>query len=182
MKNRKNLKSNNHDGHGLGCVLRLTMIGTLILQARAVQAAWECRVTAVFTGGGLLILEKASPQVRFGRIMGSFQAYCGDVRIGKGGIVVFFKYFAPGLVLDLISLLFLYRLESMIICGLTGAIVSVSKLLADMALGLLFRLPMGFLKAGLIYASVLHFVFGFAGGIIAWILIKRLKPRIKSAG
>ncbi|MDR9756091.1 MAG: hypothetical protein RJR35_04985 [Thermoanaerobacterales bacterium] len=94
------------------------------------------------------------------------------------GVFVFFKYFIPGLVLDLIAPLFFYKLEKPVVGAICGALISLSKMLVNLALGLLLKLPMVFLTLGLGFTSISHTLFGAAGGAIAAFLIKRLKPRL----
>ena len=191
MEERKDIEKNGQDNSlpdkfmmrmDLADILRLSMLGTLVTLSTVLF-----RLPIGLPGHssvywmGLLILGKGLlPGMGSGAVMGLVSGVLAVMfGMGKGGLLVFFKYFAPGLVLDIVSILFMYRFNSIIVCGIIGAIISISKLLADLALGFLFHLPMGFIKAGLIYASVLHLVFGFIGGIAAWALIKRLKPRIK---
>ena len=53
-------------------------------------------------------------------------------------------------------------------------------MVVNLILGLALDLPMVFLTIGLGFSSVSHVIFGAAGGAIAAVLIKRLKPRLLS--
>lgn len=168
---------------GLADVLRLTMFGTLIALLKDIT-----RIPLHIPGHssifwmGILVLGKGLiPGFGAGMVMGGVSGVLAVLLgLGKEGVFVFFKYFVPGLVIDLIAPLFLNKLENPVAGALCGAIASLSKMAINLALGLLLKLPMVFLTIGLGVTSISHTVFGAAGGVIAAILIRRLKPRLKT--
>ncbi|MBY9081471.1 hypothetical protein KIH86_12230 [Paenibacillus sp. HN-1] len=166
---------------GLADVLRFTMFGTMVsvvndvtrlpLQLPGHTSVWWM---------GLLILGKGLiPKFGGGIIMGAVSGVLAVLLgLGKEGIFIFFKYLAPGLLLDIMSPLFFHRLGNPFVGVICGALTSLSKLLVSLLLGVLLDLPMGFLALGLGYSSLTHIVFGAIGGLIASMLIHRLKPRL----
>lgn len=166
---------------GLADVLRLTMFGTMVSVIHDVT-----RLPLQLPGHtsvhwmGILVLGKGLiPKFGAGIIMGIVSGILAVLLgLGKEGVFVFFKYFVPGLLLDLLAIFFFYRLENVFVGAICGALTSLSKLAASLALGILLDLPQGFLALGLGYTSMTHMVFGAVGGILAAVLIKRLKPRL----
>lgn len=92
-----------------------------------------------------------------------------------------FKCLIPGMLLDILALIFFNKLESIWVGIIIGALISWSKLLTSIALGIILDIPMVFLAMGFGYATLLHVVFGAAGGVLAAVLIKRLKPRLSAS-
>mgnify|MGYP001175648708 CR=1 FL=1 len=166
---------------GLADVLRLTMFGTLIALLKDITRI-PLHIpghSSIFWMGILVMGKGLIPGFGSGMIMGGVSGVLAVLLgLGKEGVFVFFKYFIPGLVLDLIAPLFLYKLEKPVVGALCGAMISLSKMLVNLALGLLLKLPMVFLTIGLGFTSISHTLFGAAGGAIAAFLIKRLKPRL----
>lgn len=165
----------------LADVLRLSMFGTLIgvtnfLLKLPIGIPGH---TSVYWMGLLVLGKGLFPKPGAGTIMGIVSGILGVVfGLGKEGPLLAFKFIVPGVLLDILALLFLYQLASVWVGGICGALISLSKLLASIVLGVILHVPMVFLTMGFGYASLLHVVFGAIGGILASILIKRLKPRM----
>lgn len=168
---------------GLADVLRLTMFGTLISITKDIT-----RIplhlpghTSIYWMGILVLGKGLIPKFGAGMIMGAVSGILAVLLgLGKEGVFVFFKYFVPGLLLDFLSPLFYNKLENPLVGAICGTLTSLSKLLVNLVLGILLKFPMGFLALGLGFASVSHTLFGAAGGLIASVLIKRLRPRLSS--
>lgn len=166
---------------GLTDILRLTMFGTLVsvvnditrmpLHMPGHTSLWWMGLLVLGKG----LIPKAGAGLIMGIVSGVLAVFFG---LGKEGVFVFFKYLMPGLMLDIIAPLFYNKLESPIIGGICGAIASVTKLFTSLVLGLALKLPMVFLTLGLGFASISHVIFGAIGGVVATLLIKRLKPRL----
>lgn len=179
------MKKKSNDGLifnlGLTDILRLTMFGTLVTIVNDIT-----RLPLHMPGHtslwwmGLLVLGKGLiPKKGAGIIMGIVSGVLAVfLGLGSEGVLVFFKYFIPGLVLDIIAPLFYNKLESPIIGAICGALASVAKMIVNLLLGLAMNLPMVFLTLGLGVTAVSHVIFGAIGGVIATSLIKRLKPRL----
>jgi len=84
------------------------------------------------------------------------------------------KYFAPGLVVDLLTPLLGGRLDRLIPATVVGAAANMSKLGASYLLGLAMGVPGGYLAIGLGYAATTHLVFGALGGLAGALVLGRL--------
>ncbi|MDT3429059.1 hypothetical protein J2Z22_004658 [Paenibacillus forsythiae] len=168
---------------GLADVIRFTMFGSMVAVTNDVT-----RIPMQLPGHtsvwwmGILILGKGLiPKFGGGIIMGAVSGVLAVLLgLGKEGIFIFFKYFIPGLLLDALAPIFFNRLNNPFVGAICGALISLSKLAAALALGVLLDLPMGFMAMGLGYSAVTHIVFGGIGGALASFLVKRLKPRLTS--
>lgn len=129
---------------------------------------------------GVLVLGKGlMPEFGAGIIMGMVSGILAVLLgLGKEGALVFFKYLVPGIVVDGLAPFFFYRLDLPVVGAILAALASLSKMLVNLALGLILKLPMVFLTIGLGVTAISHAIFGAAGGVIAAILIKRLRSRI----
>ncbi|MDP4146160.1 MAG: hypothetical protein Q8936_17015 [Bacillota bacterium] len=129
---------------------------------------------------GILVFGKGIiPRFGSGIIMGIVSGILAVfMGLGKEGIFVFLKYFVPGLLIDFMAPLFIYKLDSILVGGVCGAIISLSKLFASILVGILTKIPLLFLVIGLGYVALSHVIFGAIGGVLASIIIKRLKTRI----
>lgn len=168
---------------GLADVLRLTMFGTLISITKDItrMPLHLPGHTSIYWMGILVLGKGLIPKFGAGIIMGIVSGVLAVLLgLGKEGVFVFFKYFIPGLLIDFLAPLFNNKLESPIIGTICGVLTSLSKMVVNLALGLLLKLPLVFLTLGLGFTSVSHVLFGAAGGLIAAILIKRLRPRLSS--
>ena len=184
LESEKDNKGNNGElifNLGLTDILRLTMFGTLIaivnditrlpLHMPGHTSIWWMGLLVLGRG----LIPKKGAGIIMGIVSGVLAVFLG---LGKEGVFVFFKYVMPGLMLDIIAPLFYNKLESPIIGAICGALASVTKMIVNLALGLAMNMPMVFLTLGLGFTAVSHVIFGSIGGVIATILIKRLKPRL----
>lgn len=95
--------------------------------------------------------------------------------LGKEGPFVFFKYFLPGVTVDLIFCFVSHKSRKLLLVGVVAAFAHWTKLLVNYILGIIFDLPRGFLLLGIKIATVNHLVFGFIGGVIAYFIYERIK-------
>lgn len=86
------------------------------------------------------------------------------------GFLTFFKFFLPGLTLDICFSLFPGAMNRWYAVAVIAAISHWTKLLANYIIGLILHLPMGFLVAGVQIATVNHLVFGALGGFVAYLI------------
>jgi ABC-type thiamin/hydroxymethylpyrimidine transport system permease subunit len=164
-------------------VMRLTMFGTIIaILKNVLRTPMHLPGHTSIYWMGILVLGKGLiPKFGSGALMGLVSGIVAVILgSGKEGVFVFFKYFVPGLLLDFLAIMFFYKLESPWVGAICGALISLSKMVVNLILGLALDLPMVFLTIGLGFSSVSHVIFGAAGGAIAAVLIKRLKPRLLS--
>lgn len=164
---------------GLADVIRLTMFGTLISVSRFVfqMPIGVPGHTSVYWMGLLILGKGLIPKFGAGTIMGIVSGILAIVfGLGKEGPLMAFKCIIPGMLLDFLAIVFFNKLESIWVGAIIGALISWSKLLTSIALGIILDIPMVFLAMGFGYATLLHVFFGAAGGMLAAVLIKRLKP------
>lgn len=165
----------------LADVLRLTMFGTLIGVSNFLLhiPIGIPGHTSVYWMGLLVLGKGLLPKFGSGTIMGIVSGILGVLfGLGKEGPLLAFKFIVPGMLLDVLAIMFLYQLGSVWVGGICGALISLSKLLASIALGIILQIPMVFLTMGFGVTSLLHIIFGAIGGVLASVLIKRLKPRM----
>ncbi|MDF9409516.1 MULTISPECIES: hypothetical protein [Pelotomaculum] len=168
---------------GLADVLRLTMFGTLISITKDITRLplHLPGHTSIYWMGILVLGKGLIPKFGAGIIMGIVSgALAVLLGLGKEGVFVFFKYFVPGLLIDFLAPVFYNKLENPFVGAICGTLTSLSKLVANLVLGILLKMPMGFIALGLGFASASHVLFGAAGGLIAAVLIKRLRPRLST--
>ena len=164
-------------------VMRSTMLGTLVAICNDIFRL-PLRIpghTSLYWMGILVLGKGLIPRFGSGILMGIISGVLAVLLgLGKEGVFVFFKYFTPGLMLDVLAFLFMNRFDKVSVCVVTGTLISLAKLLANIALGVVLKMPLVFLTLGIGYSAVTHTVFGALGGFLAAILIKRLKPRLTS--
>lgn len=168
-------------GLNLADTLRLTMFGAIIAVLNDVlrlplhmpghTSIWWMAV--LLMGKGLI--RKFWSGTLMGIISGILAVILG---LGSQGVLVFFKYFAPGLLLDFLSLFFANKFENPIVGGICGALASLSKMFVNIIVGIILKVPLIFLTLGIGFTAVSHVLYGAAGGIIAMYIVKRLKPRL----
>lgn len=95
--------------------------------------------------------------------------------IGNDGPFVFFKYFLPGLTMDLIFSSIAYMASKWYLVAIVAAVSHWMKLFCNYIIGSILNLPQGFLITGLKITTINHFVFGFCGGLLAFIIYSRTK-------
>jgi hypothetical protein len=164
-------------------MLRSTMLGALDAVANDILHM-PLRMpghTSIWWMGILIVGKGIIPKFGSGIIMGIVSGILAVIfGLGKEGIFVFFKYFIPGLLLDVLAPLYKQKFESVVVGATCGALISLSKLAASMAVGIIVNIPLLFLTLGLGYVSISHVIYGAIGGVLAAIIIKRLKPRLSS--
>jgi hypothetical protein len=94
---------------------------------------------------------------------------------GREGLLVGLKYFAPGVVMDLIWTSSGGRFDRVAVAMLAGAAANVAKLTTSYVIGLLAGIPHGYLALGLGLAATTHVFFGALGGWIGCITLRRLE-------
>jgi hypothetical protein len=167
----------------LADVLRLSMFGTIISLSKDIikvpmqipghtSLYW---MAILIIGKGLI--KKFGAGIIMGLVSGTLAVILGN---GNEGVLVFFKYFIPGLVIDILSPFFNHKLEKPFVAGVCGALASLAKMGVNIVLGIILKIPMMFLMAGIGFTAIFHTLFGITGGIIATVIIKRLKPRLVS--
>lgn len=167
----------------LADLLRSTMFGTItaVINDITRMPLKMPGHTSIWWMGILLLGKGIVPKFGSGIIMGIVSGILAVVLgLGKEGVFVFLKYFAPGLLIDFLALFFLNKLDSLVVGGICGALMSLSKMIADIVVGTIINIPLLFLVAGLGFVSLSHLIYGAIGGVLAAILIKRLKPRLSN--
>jgi len=167
----------------LGDILRSTMFGTIIILINDITRLPLSLPghSSIFWMGVLVLGKGLLPRFGSGIIMGIVSGILAVLLgLGKEGFFVFFKYFTPGLLIDFLAPMFYNKMDRPLVGIICGILISLSKMVVNVALGILLKLPMVFLTIGLGFTSVSHVIFGAAGGLIATIMIKRLKPRLSS--
>jgi len=94
---------------------------------------------------------------------------------GREGLLVWVKYFAPGVVMDLGALLSRERLDSAVMGVLVGATANAAKLTSSLIVSLLLGIPVGYLAVGLGLAAVTHVVFGAIGGWLGALVLRSIQ-------
>lgn len=94
---------------------------------------------------------------------------------GREGMLVWVKYLAPGMVMDLGAALSGERLDSPVIGLLVGALGNAAKLSASLIVSLLLGIPAGYLAIGLGLAAVSHVAFGALGGWFGALIVRYLR-------
>ncbi|WP_246503512.1 ECF transporter S component [Clostridium polyendosporum] len=167
----------------LGDMLRATMFGTLdaVINDILHMPLHMPGHTSIWWMGILLVGKGLIRKFGSGIIMGIVSGILAVILgLGKEGIFVFLKYFIPGLLLDFLAPLYSYRLESPIIGAICGALASLSKLAVSTVIGIIVNIPVLFLTLGLGYVALSHVLYGSIGGVLAAVIIKRLKPRLSN--
>jgi hypothetical protein len=99
----------------------------------------------------------------------------GTVGMSDEGIFKFFEWAALGLTIDVMSFLFKNHLDNIAVGILIGAFGNLAKGLVNFSLGIYLTPNANILVLGFAPAMVSHIVFGAAGGIIAAIILNRIK-------
>jgi hypothetical protein len=94
---------------------------------------------------------------------------------GREGLLVGLKYFAPGVVMDVVWTASGGRLDRVGVAILAGAAANVAKLTTSYVIGLLAGIPHGYLALGLGLAATTHVFFGALGGWVGCITLRRLQ-------
>lgn len=94
---------------------------------------------------------------------------------GREGLLVWVKYFAPGVVMDIGAIMSRDRLDSALWGTLIGATANAAKLTASLIVSLLLGIPAGYLAIGLGLAAVSHVAFGAIGGWLGALVLRSLR-------
>jgi hypothetical protein len=112
-----------------------------------------------------------------GTILGFVSGILAVVLVGGAeGPLLWMKYLAPGMLLDLIDVAVPVGLDDPFVGTLAGALANCTKLLSATVVALIMGLDAGFLVVGLGASAVSHALFGAVGGWLGSYLLKRLKP------
>lgn len=93
---------------------------------------------------------------------------------GREGLLVWVKYLAPGMIMDLGALLSGERLHHPLVGIIVGAAANVAKLTASLIISLLLGIPAGYIALGLGLAATTHLVFGAIGGWLGALVVRSL--------
>ncbi|MFA6364670.1 ECF transporter S component [Methanoregula sp.] len=85
-----------------------------------------------------------------------------------------FIYLAMGGMIDLVGLLFFYRLDHPAVGFIAGAAGNLAKMVVNYLLQTFLGIPAVFIIIGIGTASITHFIFGGLGGIVAALVLHRL--------
>jgi hypothetical protein len=103
---------------------------------------------------------------------------------GREGLLLWVKYLAPGMVMDLGAFLSGERLHHPAVALLVGAAANAAKLASSLIVSLMLGIPAGYIALGLGVSATTHIVFGAIGGWLGALVvrvIRRLKiPSIES--
>lgn len=94
---------------------------------------------------------------------------------GREGLLLWMKYLAPGMVMDLGALLSGERLDSVVVAIITAAIANTAKLVTSLIVSVALGIPLGYLAVGLGFAATTHIVFGGLGGWLGALTVKTLR-------
>jgi len=94
---------------------------------------------------------------------------------GREGLLVWVKYFAPGVVMDMGATMSRERLDSPLMGALVGATANAAKLTSSLIVSLLLGIPAGYLAIGLGLAAVSHVGFGALGGWLGALILRSLR-------
>jgi len=162
--------------------LILALLGALIVAAKIVVRL-PVKLTAHSTLFWMLFLVLGKglvPRFGSGMMMGLFSGLLAVLMgVGKQGVFVFFKFFVPGLTLDLLApLLFLLFGKQALArpwAGATlGILLNLAKLATGVALAHLLDFPLERMEALVGVVMLGHVVFGGLGGVLAGLALRRL--------
>jgi hypothetical protein len=118
-----------------------------------------------------------------GTILGFVSGILAVVLVGGSeGPLLWVKYLAPGMLLDLVDVVVPIGLDDPFVGTLAGALANCTKLLSATAIALIMGLDAGFLVVGLGASAVSHAAFGALGGWLGSYLLRRLRPLFERNG
>lgn len=120
---------------------------------------------------GVGIVKKPGAGTYIGLISGILATLFG---VNTLHIFNLFIYIALGGIIDLVGLLFFYRLDHPAAGFIAGAAGNLAKMVVNYALQTFLGIPAVFIVIGIGTASITHFIFGGLGGIIAALVLARL--------
>jgi hypothetical protein len=113
---------------------------------------------------GVGILEKPGSATYIGLIFGLLSAFFGS---SNADVFSFFRYFAMGLTIDLVSLAFRNHLNVLLVGFIIGASGNLAKMVVNYYIDTTLGIPAAFIVIGLGLTSLFHLAFGGIGGIVA---------------
>jgi ABC-type thiamin/hydroxymethylpyrimidine transport system permease subunit len=120
---------------------------------------------------GLGLIRKFGSATYIGVVSGLLLGILGD---HEGGLK-FFEYLAMGFTMDVVGLFFKGHLDNIVVCVALGAFGSFAKFVVNYGLAILLSQVANVLLAGVAWPATIHLIFGGAGGIIAFIVLNRVK-------
>ncbi|WP_042696555.1 ECF transporter S component [Methanocorpusculum bavaricum] len=121
---------------------------------------------------GVGIVRKPGAGLYMGFISGILASFFG---VGALHVLDIFKYLAMGLSIDLTSMLFLYRFSNPMVGFIVGAVGNFTKMLVNFAVQMLFGVQATFILVGITVSATTHLIFGGIGGILAVLILSRLR-------
>ena len=94
---------------------------------------------------------------------------------GSEGLLLWVKYLAPGVAMDLTALLSREHLDHPFVGIVSGAVANVAKLTTSLIISLALGIPTGYLALGLGLSATTHVVFGALGGWLGTLVLRALK-------
>lgn len=92
---------------------------------------------------------------------------------GNDGLLTFFKYFLPGLSLDILYSCFPILRQKWFLTSFVAMASLTTKVLVDVVSGLILKIPFNILIWGLRISFLLHAIFGLISGFIGYFLYTR---------
>lgn len=94
--------------------------------------------------------------------------------LGQGSLLEWAQYAAAGLALDVSGGLLGGRFTNPVVAVIAGSVGHMAKLVTMLLVGLLLRIPAGFLGIGIGVAATTHLIFGAVGGLVGAALLREL--------
>jgi hypothetical protein len=107
-----------------------------------------------------------------GLIAGGLLALLGH---GAAPLFDWIKYVAMGLTIDLAAEFVPGGLSNKVSVAVIGALANLAKLITTLIIGVILKLPLGFLMWGFGYAATTHVVFGAVGGVLGALLVAQAR-------
>ena len=117
------------------------------------------------------IVRKPGAGTYVGFISGILTGFFGMDPLGLFEIL---NYFALGITVDIVSILFGYRLSNPVAGFIVGAAANVVKMIVNFGMQIFLGVSANFILIGIGIASLSHLIFGGLGGLIAAVIIARL--------
>ena len=99
----------------------------------------------------------------------------GAVGMSDEGVIKFFEWAALGLTIDGLAFLFKGHLDHIVVGVLLGAFGNLAKGIVNFSLGIFLTPNAHIMVFGFAPAMISHLVFGAAGGVIAAIILNRVR-------
>jgi hypothetical protein len=167
-------------GPTLGWPTRELALGAL-LAGLIVAAKYSLRLpieipghTGVFWMAIMVVARGVIPRKGAGTVIGFVAGVLAMAFVpGREGILLWMKYVAPGVVLDLLSPTGA-RMKSVPYATLAASLANLAKLGTSYVLGLALGIPAGYLALGLGPSAISHAFFGAIGGMLGALVLRRL--------